>query len=78
MRVLITKDKWGVQVWKADVEVDYKDEKWLNKKVNWFKRNHVFSNRFVAKNFPTLAEELGINNGEKRFCKIHFFNSWGN
>ena len=46
------------------------DPVWLTKKFTWFKKNKPFSDRFVKKNFPELADKLEV--GETKIMDIQF------
>ncbi len=76
MKVLITKDWRGVQVWHPDVEVEYGESLqkgksvWMNKKIHLFRRLHVFPNKFVAKYLPNLGKDM--NDGDKKFMELTF------
>lgn len=74
MKVIVTKDKWGVQVWKEDADVSYskrlngKESIWTNDKIKLFRSQHALSNSFVKKNFPELGKDM--ENGEKKKMEL--------
>lgn len=62
MKVLVTKDRWGVQIWKADAKITYskhmhgKESIWTSDKL--FKNQRALSNKFVAENFSDLGQDM--------------------
>jgi hypothetical protein len=46
------------------------DPVWLTEKITWFRRIKPFSDKFVKKNFPELADKLEV--GENKIMDIQF------
>ena len=68
MKVQVTKDSWGVQIWFDWVELEYGDlgqvlnpenaptggPIWLPTKTYWFKKKKVFTDKHIKEFFPDL------------------------
>jgi hypothetical protein len=77
MKVQVTRDYWGIQVWVAGVELELCKHKlsgddaiptWYAKKLNLFKKVKLYDTKQVLKYFPDLVNRIKV--GEKRDMEL--------
>lgn len=75
MRVIVTRDAFGVQIWEENADIVYKApfgkkgvKVWMSEKI--FKTGLIFSDKKVRKYFPGLFKEL--YEGDKVVYDLNF------